>query len=380
MTAIRMKRWLYMAGAVVALLLVIGGIKGYSINKSIQEFKAQGEPKFTVSAAKAQMTEWQPTLSAVASLHAVQGADLSAEVAGIVESIDFESGQDVSAGKLLVRLRSADDRAHLESLAATAALAQVTLTRDKAQYEAQAISQATLDGDEATLKAAQAQVEEQRALVNKKFIRAPFSGRVGIRAVDPGQYVAAGAKLVTLQALDPIYADFYLPQQALKQVAIGQSITVTTDLASGKPVQGKIEAVNPQVDANTRNVQIRALLRNADFRLLPGMFANLMVNVGTPQRLLTLPQTAIVYNPYGASVFVVQAVKGKEHAAGDLSVRQQFVQTGPTRGDQVAILKGLREGDQVVTSGQLKLKNGALVVINNSVMPSNDRDPKPENE
>jgi membrane fusion protein, multidrug efflux system len=380
MMEIRMKRWLYMAGAVVALLLVIGAIKAYSINKSIQEFKAQGEPKFTVSAAKAEMTEWQPTLSAVASLHAVQGADLSAEVAGIVESIDFESGQDVAAGKLLVRLRSADDRAHLESLQATAALAEVTLTRDKAQFEAQAISQATLDSDEATLKAAQAQVDEQQALVNKKFIRAPFSGRVGIRAVDPGQYVAAGAKLVTLQALDPIYADFYLPQQALKQIAIGQSVTITTDLASGKPVQGKIEAVNPQVDTNTRNVQVRARLRNADFRLLPGMFANVTVDVGTPQRLLTLPQTAITYNPYGASVFVVQTVNGKQRAAGDRSVRQQFVQTGPTRGDQVAIIRGLHEGDEIVTSGQLKLKNGALVIVNNSVTPSNDRDPKPENE
>jgi membrane fusion protein (multidrug efflux system) len=368
-----MKRWLYMLGGVLALVAVIGGIKAYSINKAIQQFKAQGEPKFTVSAAPVEMSAWSPTLSAVASLHAVQGADLSAEVAGIVESIDFESGQDVKAGALLVRLRSADDRAHLESLKATAALAQVTYTRDKAQLEAQALSQATLDGDEANLKAAQAQVDEQQALVNKKFVRAPFSGRVGIRAVDPGQYVAAGTNLVTLQALDPIYVDFYLPQQSLNQIAVGQSVAVTTDRPAGKGIPARIEAINPQVDTATRNVHVRARLRNADFRLLPGMYVNVSVDLGREQRYLTLPQSAIVYNPYGTSVFVIRA-------PGGLRVKQQFVETGPTRGDQVAILKGLQQGDRVVTSGQMKLKNGALVIIDNSVTPSSDRDPKPDNQ
>ena len=375
-----MKRWLYMIGAVVVLLLVIGGIKAYSINKTIEAFKAQGEPRFTVSAVQAETSLWRPSLSAVASLHAVHGADLSAEVAGIVEGIDFVSGQDVKAGQLIVRLRSADDRARLKSLQATAALAQVNYDRDKAQFEAQAVSQATLDTDSANLKAAQAQVDEQQALVNKKFIRAPFAGRAGIRAVDPGQYVAAGAKIVTLQALDPIYADFYLPQQSLSQIDVGQTVTVTADVSAGQPVQGRLEAINPQVDTNTRNVQVRAQLKNAGARLLPGMFANVVVDVGQELRHLTLPQSAIVYNPYGASVFVVQAADAKEHGPNALTVKQQFVEAGPTRGDQVAILKGLKDGDRVVTSGQLKLKNGALVVIDNSVKPSNDRDPKPDNE
>ncbi len=389
-----MKRWLYMVGAIVVLVLVIAGVKAYSVSQMIQHFKSQGAPKFTVSAGKAELTPWQPTLSAVATLHAVHGADLSPEVAGIVDAIEFESGQDVKAGQLLVRLRAADDLAHLKSLEATAALDLTVYTRDQVQFDAQAISQATLDSDAATLKAAQAQVDEQRAVADKKFIRAPFSGRVGIRAVDSGQYVAAGTKLVTLQTLDPIYADFYLPQQNLAQIAVGQSISVTTS-SSGEPVTGKIDAVNPQVDTNTRNMQVRASLRNPGLKLLPGMYVNVNVDTGSAQQYLTLPQTAVAYNPYGASVFVVKpagaapaapntqppAANGPPPPApGDLTVEQRFIETGPTRGDQVAILKGIQEGDLVVTSGQLKLKNGALVIVDNSVTPKNDRQPHPADE
>jgi membrane fusion protein (multidrug efflux system) len=375
-----------MVAAVVVLVVVIAGVKAYSVSQMIEHFKSQGAPKFTVSAGKAEMMPWQPTLSAVATLHAVRGADLSPEVAGIVDAIEFESGQDVKAGQLLVRLRAADDLAHLASLKATAALDQTVYTRDQVQFDAQAISQATLDSDAAALKVAQAQVDEQRAVADKKFIRAPFSGRVGIRAVDPGQYVAAGTKLVTLQALDPIYADFYLPQQDLAQIAVGQSVSVTAS-PSGKPVTGKIDAVNPQVDTNTRNMQVRASLRNTGLKLLPGMYVNVNVDTGGEQRYLTLPQTAVVYNPYGASVFVIKPVGAapaapntSPAAQGDLAVEQRFIETGPTRGDQVAILKGIQEGDLVVTSGQLKLKNGALVIVDNSVAPKNDQHPHPDNE
>src|SRR5579862_1200258 len=191
--------------AIVGLILVIGAVKAYSVSQMIKGFQAKGEPKFTVSAAKAEISQWQPSLSAVASLHAVHGADMSSEVAGIVDSIAFESGQDVKAGQLLVRLRAADDLAHLESLKATAALNQTIYTRDKAQFEAQALSQAVLDSDAANRRNAQALVDEQQAVTDKKFVRAPFAGRVGIRAVDPGQYVGPGTKLVTLQALDPIF-------------------------------------------------------------------------------------------------------------------------------------------------------------------------------
>lgn len=373
-----MKRWLYMAAAVVLLVLVIGAIKAYSVSQMIKGFQAKGETKFTVSAAKVELSQWQPSLSAVASLHAVHGADLSSEVAGIVDVIAFDSGQDVKAGQLLVRLRAADDLAHLESLKATAALDETIYARDKAQFEAQALSQATLDSDAANLKAAQALVDEQQAVADKKFVHAPFAGRVGIRAVDPGQYVAAGTKLVTLQSLDPIFADFYLPQQDMSQIAVGQAVTVSTK-ATDEPIVGKIDAVNPQVDTNTRNVQVRASLSNSARKLLPGMFASVSVTVGAAQAYMTLPQTAITYNPYGASVFIIRP-DTKSGAASVLRVQQQFVETGPTRGDQVAILKGLTAGDQVVTSGQLKLKNGAAVVVDNSVAPSNEPHPTPANE
>ncbi len=371
-----MKRWLYMIAAVVFLVLVIAGIKTYSVMKTIEYFKSQGAPKATVSAANVAMTPWLPTVSAVGSLHAVRGADLSAEVAGIVASIDFESGQDVNTGKLLVRLRSTDDLARLQSLKASAALAQTLYTRDQAQFEAQAISQATLDADSANLKATQAQVDEQQAIAAKKFIHAPFAGRVGIRSVDPGQFVAAGAKLVTLQALDPIYVDFYLPQQNMALVAIGQKVTIGADVGE-KSLPGTVEAINPQVDIATRNVQVRATLHNPGLKLLPGMYVNVTVDVGAPRSYLTLPQSALTYDPYGASVYLI---KPNPKAPGNLIAQRQFVVTGQTRGDQVAILSGLAEGDRVVTSGQLKLKSGDTVVVDNSVTPSNDKNPTPENQ
>ncbi len=375
-----MKRWVYMVVAIVVLILVIGAVKAYSVNKMIKGFQAKGEPKFTVSAAKAESSPWQPTLSAVATLHAVHGADISPEVAGIVDTIAFESGQDVKVGQLLVRLRASDDLAHLESLKATAALNQTIYTRDKAQFEAQALSQAVLDSDAANLRNAQALVDEQQAVTDKKFVRAPFAGRVGIRAVDPGQYVGPGTKLVTLQTLDPIFADFFLPQQALAQLAVGQAVIVSLT-ASSETFTGKIDAVNPQVDSATRNVQVRASLSNPAHRLLPGMFANVIVAVGDKTPYLTLPQTAITYNPYGASVYVISTdTDPKTKDSKTLRVHQQFVVTGSLRGDQVAIIKGLQPGDEVVTSGQLKLKNGAAVVVDNTIAPPNEQQVNPPNE
>lgn len=379
-----------MLAAVAVLVLLIAGIKGFQIYRTIQAFKAQGTPKVTVSAARAAYSSWQPTLEAVGSLKAVHGADLSAEVAGIVESCEFESGENVKAGTLLVRLRAADDLARLESLQAAAALAQSTYERDQSQFKVQAVSQATLDSDAANLRSARAQVAEQQAVVDKKFIRAPFAGRVGIRAVDPGQYVAPGTKLVTLQSLEPIFADFYLPQQNLAQVAVGQRVTVTTPAAADHAFAGKIAAINPQVDPATRNVQLRASLENEGLQLLPGMYVKVVIDSGAEQRRLTLPQTAIVYNPYGASVYLIKPAAGAarpaasgasaQGAAADLVVQQQFVRTGPTRGDQVAILEGVGAGDLVVTSGQIKLKNGSAVVVDNSVTPTNSDNPAPPNE
>jgi len=387
-----MKRWMLLIVAVVALVVVIGGIKGYGAYKMFQGFAAQGPPKFTVSTTKVQYQDWLPQLSAVGSLRAERGADLSAEVAGTVDAIEFTSGDYVKPGQMLLRLRSADDAAHLESLKAAAALAEITYTRDKAQFEAQAISQAVLDSDAANLRSAKAQVAEQQALLDKKFVRAPFAGQVGIRAVDLGQYLAAGTKIVTLQQLDPIFVDFYLPQQSLSEVHSGQKVTVATDSFPDQSFDGAISAMDPQVDSGTRNVVLRATLKNAARKLLPGMYANVSIEVGAPVRYLTLPQTAVAYNPYGATVYIVApqsadtkgapvaSAAAKASQAGGLIAKQVFVTTGPTRGDQVAIVKGIREGDEVVTSGQIKLRNGALITINNSVQPSEDPNPHPREE
>jgi membrane fusion protein (multidrug efflux system) len=385
-----MKRWLIMIGCVVALVVVIGGIWGFNLYRTISAMRAV-QPKETVTAMKVAAQQWRQQLSAVGSLHAVRGADLSAEVAGVVTAIHFESGQDIKAGKLLLELRADDDVAKLEALRAAATLADITYRRTESELKARAVSQAQLDQAAANLKSARAQVAEQQAMVNKKRLHAPFSGHLGIRAVDPGQYVGAGDKIVTLQALDPIHVDFYLPQQNLAVLKVGETVTARTDTYPGLNFSGRIAAINPKVDTDTRNVMVRATVKNAEHKLLPGMFVNVSIDVGAPQPYLTLPSTAITYNPYGATVFVLTAdTKAKTDAdkkaqqqtggAANLVAKQVFVGLGPTRGDQVAILKGLRAGDQVVTSGQLKLKNGTAVVVNNKVLPSNDPNPKPVEE
>jgi membrane fusion protein (multidrug efflux system) len=251
--------------------------------------------------------------------------------------------------------------------------------RDKAQLAAEVISKAQVDTDAGDLKSKRAQVEQQKALVDKKSIRAPFAGKLGITTVNPGQYLNAGDKLVTLQTIDPIYVDFMIPQQQLPQVAVGQRVTLTADAYKGTTFEGKVNAINPKVDTSTRNVQIEATIANAKRQLLPGMFATVKLNSGEEQRYLTLPQTAITYNPYGDTVFIVKE-SGKKDDKGNpaLAAQQVFVTTGPTRGDQVAIVKGIEPGTQVVTSGQVKLKNGSPIVINNAVLPADNPNPVPQ--
>jgi membrane fusion protein, multidrug efflux system len=367
--------------AVVAL--VFGGVFGWQAVKAHfikQFFASMGAPPQTVSTTVAAVQEWQPQLEAVGSLRAVKGADLGLEVPGIVEQIAFQSGQDVDAGALLLQLRAEDDIARLHSLEANAQLAQITYDRDQKLVKTQVVSQATLDSDAAKLKDAQAQVAAQQAVINKKFIRAPFAGHLGIRAVDIGQYLSAGTTIVTLQALDPIYLDFFMPQQALDQLKVGQTVTVKVDTYPNQGFTGEISAINPKVDTNSRNVQVRATLKNPDHKLLPGMFATGDIDTSEPQRYVTLPQTAVAYNPYGSTVYLVED-KGKD-AKGQpqLTARQTFVTTGATRGDQVAVLTGVKEGDTVVTAGLIKLHNGTPLLINNSVQPSDDANPRPKDQ
>jgi membrane fusion protein (multidrug efflux system) len=380
--AILSGRWAILIYVVLAILAVIGGVKGYQVNQMIQGFKNQPAPVATVSTTKAELQDWNQSTLAVGTLRAVRGADLSFETAGIVDAIDFKSGDTAHEGQLLVQLRAADEVAHLDSLKASADLAQTSYKRDQAQFEAQAVSQATLDSDAANLRSLQAQVLEQQAVVDKKSLHAPFAGQLGVRWVDDGQYVEAGTKIVTLQQLDPIDVDFFLPQQALAELGVGQKLTITADTFPDLSFDGTVSAIDPKVDADTRNVRVRGSLHNPQHKLLPGMFARVTVETGAPQHYLTLPSTAIAYNPYGATVFIVEPKNDKDNKTPgtkpQLVTRQVFVTTGPTRGDQVAILKGLKEGDEVVTTGQIKLRNGTAVAINNAVQPANDANPTPQ--
>lgn len=427
-----MKRWLILIGVVVALILVIGVTKALQVKKTIAGYAAAPEPQSAVSSAKAELLDWSTELPVVGSLRAVRGVDLSTELAGLVQNVAFRSGEDVKAGAPLLQLVADADNAKLRSLQANAELAQLNYKRDELQLSAEAISRAAYESSAATVKSAKAAVDEQKAMIAKMAIRAPFAGRLGISTVNRGQYLTAGASVVTLQQLDPIYADFNLPQQQLAQLKIGETVKATIDSFPGQVFEGTISAIDPIVDTDTRNVRVQTTLGNPQQRLLPGMFADLRVAVGKPQRYLTLPQTAVTFNPYGETVFVVvkrgeenapdpnlpatlaknQALdkvdseqraadaakaaeaKGEKPAAAAapaakpvdpnappvLVVRQVFVVSGPKRGDQVAIVSGLKEGDEVVTTGQVKLRNGTRVSINNAVQPSFDANPQPKDQ
>jgi len=329
-----------------------------------------------VSTTRPVKTVWQGQIQAVGTFHAVQGADLAAEVAGIVTKTDFNPGDDVPAGKILIQLRDDSDRAQLSALRATAEQALQTYNRNVALSQANAISKQAYDTAVANMKSSRAQVEAQDALVEKKAIRAPFAGRVGIRQVDVGQYIAAGTTLVTLQHLDPIDVDFSVPQQQAGVLKPGDTVKVVSDSAPGKSFEGKIVALDPKVDSATRNVRVRAEVSNPDKTLLPGMFATVLTDVGSTKRLLTLPQTAITYNPYGDVVYVLGKSKNEKGKEVQI-VNQRFVTLGETRGDQVAVLSGVTEKDLVVSTGQLKLKNGAVVVVNNTIKLPNDAAPNP---
>jgi len=365
---------------VVAAGLLLAALVGFNIFK--QHMVAQirlknAAPPQTVTTARADFASWQPEISAVGSLRAARGVDVTTEVTGLVRSLHFKSGDEAQSGQVLVELNSDSDNAQLQALEAAAELSATVNARDRLQYQAQAISKAQLDADAADLKAKRAQAAAQAAIVAKKTLRAPFAGQLGITTVNPGQYLNSGDKVVTLQALDPIYVDFKLPQRQLAQLSADQTVTLTTDAFAGVSFVGKINAIDPRVDAGTRNFQAEATLENPDHRLRPGMFARVAVATGAAARYLTLPQTAITYNPYGTTVFIAQK---KEGTPGTLVAQQVFVTLGPTRGDQVAVVKGLKPGDLVVTSGQLKLINGTPLVVDNRIAPRNDAHPAPQED
>jgi len=363
------RSWLRLSLMLLAVGLLAGGLIGFhavkaAILKQVTAKIQSGQP--TVATVKAALQPWQASMSAVGSLRAFNGADIAPELGGVIDAVDFDSGKIVPAGSVLVHLRLNDDGAKLEQLQATAALDAITLTRDQRQLAAKGVAQSVVDTDIANLRVARAQVAAQQAVIDEKTIRAPFAGRLGVRQIDLGQYVAAGTTLVTLQALDPMLVDFYLPQQALGEIKPGGKVTVTVDAYPGKSFTGTVAAVNSKVDSSSRMLQVRATIANPAGELLPGMFATVSVDTGQPHMLVTIPQTAVAYNPYGSLVYVVQD-DAEVNGPSQKKAYQHFVTTGAARGDQVSILKGLQAGEQVVTAGQMKLHNGAAIHIDNSV-------------
>ncbi len=363
--------------AIVLVLMValVAAVVGWKVHVIRKVIAASVPMPQTVSTATAAYSEWQPQVEAVGSLRAIHGVQVTTEVAGLVRRIDFKSGSNAKAGQTLVQLNADPDIAQLQALTAESNLAGLTYHRDLIQYQAQAIGRAQLDTDIANLKSTREQEAAQAALVAKKTIRAPFNGLLGITTVNPGQYLNPGDAIVTLQSLDPIYVDFRLPQDNLSRVSVGQTVHVAADAFPGKTFEGTITSIDPQVDPSTRNFEAEATIRNPEHRLFPGMFVRTTIDAGAEQRYLTLPQTAVTYNPYGETVYLVHRPK---EPTGNPTAQLTFVTLGPSRGDQVAVLKGLQAGDVVVTGGQMKIKNGTQLAINNSVLPRNNPNPTPQ--
>jgi membrane fusion protein, multidrug efflux system len=374
------RTWLRLTLVLLAVALVAGGLIKFQqfkagILKQVVASIRSEQP--TVATAPASLQQWQSRESAVGTARASNGADLAAEIGGVVDQINFESGQTVAAGAVVLRLRPNDDAAKLAQLQANADLANVTLQRDQKQLAAHGVAQATVDTDAANLKVTRAQVDAQQAVMAEKVIRAPFAGRLGVRQVDLGQYIAAGTAIVTLQQLDPMFVDFYLPQQALGQTADGQPVEVTADAWPGRTFLGHISSLNSKIDPSSRMLQVRASVANPDGALLPGMYVGVSIATGEPRSLVTIPAAAVAYNPYGSLVYIVHDDKDAQ-GKDEHVVKQQFVTTGEARGDQVSILKGVAATDVVVTAGQLKLHNGSIVKIDNAVQPTDNPAPTPQ--
>jgi membrane fusion protein (multidrug efflux system) len=373
------KRMIWM---LVGVLVLMGLIIGFNLFKTIMIKKylaGAGSPPATVTTMLVTEDEWQPQLTASGSLRAYRGVELSTEVNGIVKNVFVKSGMDVKEGTLLMALVQDADRAQLQALQAQADLARVINERDRQQLAIEAISKNAFDSSSAEYKSKLAQVEQQAALIAKKNLQAPFAGRVGIVSTNPGQFINSGDKIMTLQTLDPIFVDFTMPQSVAAQIQKGQVVNVVSDAFGNQNFKGKITAISPRIESNTRNIQIEALVSNPDKKLLPGMFASLKVDLGEKTRYMTVPQTAVTYNPYGSIIYLAKEGKAtNKDGKPMLEAQQVFVTTGPTRGDQVAILKGITVGDTIVTSGQLKLKNGTPLIVNNQVMPGNNPNPKPQ--
>jgi len=367
--------------ATLAIMLVILAGLSFVKFKQIQTAIAQGAafqpPPEAVTTIVALQEEWPATLNAIGTLAPVQGVTVSADLPGIVERVQFESGQAVRAGQVLAVLDTRQEQAQLAAIEAQRELARLTFDRVQGLLNEKVISRAEFDRATADYRQNDAKVGEVQAVVQRKTIRAPFSGILGIRQVNVGQYLTGGAALVTLQSLNPIYVNFGVPQQSVGQIPVGRVVHVRAN-DGATAWTGRVSAIDSLVDETTRNITVQATLANPDGKLRPGMFVQTEVTLGPSQKVLALPASAISYAPFGDSVFVVAEMKDDAGRAYR-GVRQQFVKLGPSRGDQIAVLSGIKPGDEVVTSGVFKLRNGAAIQINNQVRPANSPAPTPKN-
>jgi membrane fusion protein (multidrug efflux system) len=372
------RRILLTIGGLIALLGLLAGIKGLQIGRMAAQGDQFAPPPETVTTAVVQRASWESVLTSVGSLEAVQGVTVTAELTGKVVEIAFNPGTMVKASDLLVRQGTSSEEAQLRATEATVALAKLNLERLTKLLADNSISQSQYDNAEAQFKQAVAQADSIRAVIAKKTIRAPFAGRLGIRLVNLGEVLKEGQAIVSLQALDPIYVNFLLPQQQLAQVQRGLTVRVTSDALPGQVIEGKVTAINPEVDAATRNIRIQATIANAAERLRPGMFVNVAVLLPAQEKVLAIPATAVLYAPYSDSVFIVEEKKSEKTGQSFKVVRQQFARLGEKRGDFVSVVSGLKEGEVVVSTGVFKLRNGQAVTVDNTLAPEFRLTPKPE--
>lgn len=360
------------------LLLVIAGL-GFVKYRQFQSFKAAGAsfapPPTAVTTTVAKRETWPATLQVIGTAGAIQGVTVSADLPGTVYKIHFDSGKAVQAGDILVELDTRQERAQLAAAESDRDLARINYGREQQLVKEGVVPKTEFDNAFAQQKSTEARVGEIQATIDRKTIRAPFSGILGIRQVNLGQYLAAGQAIVPLQSLNPIYVNFGIPQQESPRVQVGRTIEVTSDELKGVHFSGHVTAVDSVVDQTTRNIQVQATVPNPNGRLRPGTYVQVSVGVGAPRDVITLPASAISYAPYGDSVYVVSNDKDPQ---GNRTVRQQFVKIDGSRGDQVAVVSGLNTGDEVVSSGAFKLRNGAPVQVNNKVQPPNSPKPNPE--
>ena len=370
------KRMLWMLVVVIVFLGAIGSVKYFQIRSAMAQQGAFQPPPETVTTTIVKQEQWDTTINAIGTVVAVNGVNVSADSPGVVEQISFDSGRHVRKGDVLVRLDTKQERAQLAAALAQLDLSRAQLARTKGLRDGQIVSQSVFDEVSAAHKQAEARVGEIRASIERKTIRAPFSGVLGIRQVNLGQYLAGGAPIVSLQSLQPVYVHFTVPQQEVAALRDAGEVRVTSDGFEGTEV-GKVTAIDSLVDQTMRNMRVQAVCDNRSGRMHPGMFVETQLARGGKAPVLSVPASAIAYAPFGDSVFIVEDVKGPDGKTY-LGVRQQFVKLGATRGDQVAVLTGLKPGEEVVTSGAFKLRPGAAVVVNNKIQPGNSPAPKPE--